>query len=166
MEAHPDSSACDSHKIFPRIHFPAPAFKEQCVGRLLTWYQGGAHFSTVICNRKARFHTSVAITCEIADSKRPGTPPCLSREGLQHLDHSAIGIASWRDKAGRGRGREPRLPARETTMRASMKPRVVMPLSRCSSEGMKYVCPVATPPVHATTCAPDTSCLSPPNNRQ
>ena len=37
-------------------------------------------------------------------------------------------------------------------MRASMKPRVVMPLSRCSSEGMKYVCPVATPPGHATTC--------------
>ena len=46
------------------------------------------------------------------------------------------------------------LPARATTMRASMKPRVVTRDSRCSSVGMKYVYPVIAPPGHADTCTP------------
>ena len=48
-------------------------------------------------------------------------------------------------------GIDSHLPARATVIRASMNPRVVTRDSRCSSEGMKYVYPVGTPPGQTDT---------------
>ena len=55
-------------------------------------------------------------------------------------------------RQGSGTGARSHLPASATTMRASMKPRVVTRDSRCSSDGMKYVYPATAPPGHADTC--------------